>query len=147
MIHICLEKVEGNDLWRKPNDHLNSVGNLILHLCGNVTQYIISGLGGLPDYRNRDAEFQESGHVDKKELEMKLVAVVDRAKAHIMQVSMEKYLREREIQGFKLTGLGAVLHAVEHFSYHTGQIALLVKLKTNQDLGFYDHVDLNIKNK
>lgn len=147
MIAISLEFLNEEELWKKPNEHLNSVGNLILHLCGNMTQYVISGLGGKTDERERDLEFQQTGIASKSELKEQLQSTVNEVKETILSVTPEDYLRERQIQGFDMSGMGAVIHAVEHFSYHTGQIAHWVKFLRNTDLHFYDGMDLNTPNK
>lgn len=147
MIAISLEFLKEEELWEKPNEHLNSIGNLILHLCGNITQYVISGVGGVKDERKRDMEFQQKGIATIPQVRALLENTVDKAKETIDKTEVETLLQERKIQGFQLSGLGAVLHAVEHFSYHTGQIALWVKWLRNTDLNFYGGMDLNRLNK
>lgn len=146
MIKTSMESISDTEVWQKPNDSLNSVGNLILHICGNMTQYIISSLGEDEDERNRDAEFQTKGGLTKKELLKKLENTVNTAKRVIFDASPEQWVKIRSVQGFSFSGVGVVMHAVEHYSYHTGQIAFWVKLLKNKDLGFYDGMDLNLKN-
>ncbi|RRQ48508.1 DUF1572 domain-containing protein [Maribacter algicola] len=146
MIKKSLGNVTDNEIWKKPNDSLNSIGNLILHLCGNMTQYIISSLGEVDDVRNRDAEFQTKDGLTKEELIKKLENTVDDAKRVIFDTKPEQMVKIRSVQGFSFSGVGVILHAVEHFSYHTGQIAFWVKLLRDKDLGFYDGMDLNTKN-
>ena len=147
MVKRSLEEVSTEEIWRKPNTELNSIANLILHLQGNMTQYVLSSLGGKPDNRNRDLEFQQDSGLDKEQLFNGLLAVVEQVKTTINSTSESEYLRHRDVQGFNFSGVGVVLHAVEHYSYHTGQIAFWVKLLKNKDLGFYDSLDLNIKNE
>lgn len=147
MIKIAFSHLSEEDLWKKPNESSNSIANLILHLCGNITQYVISSLGEKEDKRQRDLEFDTKGGFSKGELLDKLTAVVEEAKKTISESTDEQFLKKRKVQGFDFTGLGAALHAVEHYSYHTGQIALITKLLKNKDLGFYADLDLNIKNE
>lgn len=147
MIKKSLGIVTDNEIWQKPNDSLNSIGNLILHLCGNMTQYIISSLGEVDDVRNRDAEFQTKLGLTKEELIKKLENTVDDAKRVIFDAKPEQLVKIRSVQGFSFSGVGVIMHAVEHFSYHTGQIAFWVKLLRDKDLGFYDGMDLNTKNE
>ncbi len=144
---ISLGQLSEEDVWKRPNDALNSVGNLILHLCGNITQYVISSLGETEDKRQRDIEFSTESGFSKKELHQKLTETVEAAKRIINDASIEQLTRKREVQGFYFSGIGVVLHAVEHYSYHTGQIAFWTKQLKNTDLGFYDGMDLNVKNK
>ncbi len=142
-IKKCLGQISEEDLWKKPNENTNSIGNLLLHLCGNITQYIISGLGGEADNRVRDLEFTTKGGFTKQQLFEKITGVVSKANSLIKNVSEEKLIAQIKVQGFDMTGLDIIIHVVEHFSYHTGQIALLTKLFVNKDLGFYSGIDLN----
>ncbi|MCS7035220.1 MAG: DinB family protein [Saprospiraceae bacterium] len=145
MCRRALEELPEEHLWRRPNEASNSVGNLLLHLCGNIRQYIYSGLGGQPDVRERDAEFAARSGPSKAELWAKLEHTVREACDIIRQTDDDNLLRVRRVQGFQLSGIGIVLHVVEHYSYHTGQIAFWVKYLRNTDLGFYAGFDLNAK--
>ncbi len=146
MIDISLKSLDEKDLWKKPNNVSNSVGNLLLHLSGNIRQYIIASLGGNPDTRSRDKEFVTSGGITKMELLRSFTSVVAESKKIISLTTADELLRFRDVQGFTLSGIGVVLHVVEHLSYHTGQIAFWTKLLKESDLGFYDGFDLNQKN-
>ena len=147
MISKSLDLVNDQDIWKKPNLSSNSIGNLMLHLCGNITQYVISSLGRTEDRRDRDLEFSTEGGHAKQDLVAKLEQVINRAKEVISETSQEELVRVRDVQGFNLSGIGIVMHVVGHLSYHTGQIAYWIKLLKDKDLGFYEGVDLNIKNK
>jgi uncharacterized damage-inducible protein DinB len=145
-INVCLDMLTEEEVWHKPNQSSNSIANLVLHLCGNMTQYVLSSLGGQPDNRERDKEFSAEGGFTKQELFQKLSSVVAKV-VHVLEEQDEaSLLHTRTVQGFTKTGLSIVLHITEHYSYHTGQIALLTKLITNKDLGFYKGFDLNAKN-
>mgnify|MGYP003633513744 CR=1 FL=1 len=139
------EPVEGQ-IWKRPNEASNSMGNLILHLCGNMTQYVIASVGEQVDTRLRDIEFDTTEGFSKVELLGKLHETVDLVKATIENATEEQLLKKRKVQGFSFSGMGCVLHAVEHYSYHTGQIAFWVKQLMNSPLGFYDGMDLNTPN-
>lgn len=145
-IEKCLAELTEAEVWQRPNLASNSIGNLILHLCGNITQYAISSLGNLPDARNRDAEFAALGGFSKDELLEKLRATVRQAVKTIRQASDAELLRVRIVQGFNMSGIGIIVHVCEHYSYHTGQIAFWTKLLKGKDLGFYAGLDLNVKN-
>ncbi|MFD0861979.1 DinB family protein [Sungkyunkwania multivorans] len=147
MIKRALSEIGEAGVWVRPNHVSNSIGNLILHLCGNIGQYAIASLGELPDDRDRDAEFNAMEGLVKDELFEKLDEIVNKAKATIQYATAEQLTKKREVQGFTFSGIGIVMHVVEHYSYHTGQIAFWVKQLVAKDLGFYDGVDLNIKNK
>jgi uncharacterized damage-inducible protein DinB len=143
----CLSMIPDDKLWQRPNSQLSSVGNLVLHLRGNISQYIISSLGGMPDVRIRSAEFETTGGHTPKELAEMIKATASEACAIISRCSATELMRMRTVQGFALTGMGVCIHVVEHYSYHTGQIALHTKLMREEDLGFYAGQNLNITNE
>ncbi len=147
MIKISFQKLEEEDIWKKINDSSNSIGNLIIHLCGNITQYAIASLGKTEDQRNRDYEFEVTSGFTKEELLNKLETTVEKAKSIILSTSKEEYMRKRSVQGFEFSGIGIAIHVTEHYSYHTGQIAFWTKQIKNKSLGFYDGIDLTIKNE
>ncbi len=145
-IESCMNELDETDIWFYANGHVNSMGNLILHLSGNIRQYIISSLGEEPDIRERDLEFSTRGGYTKTELFSKLRDTVEKAKDVIANLSEENLLRKRSVQGFIYSGIGNIVHVTEHYSYHTGQIILLTKLFKNMDMGFYSGVNLNKRN-
>lgn len=142
MIFLALEKIDENQLWQIPVVNGISIGNQLLHCCGNLTQYVISSLGNQPDNRERSIEFSTRGGYQMNELKNRLESTINEAIRTLQEASPKDYLSVRIVQGFELSGIGAVLHAVEHLSYHTGQIAFWIKQLTAEDLGFYDHHDL-----
>lgn len=146
-IATCLAELSEDEVWQRPNESSNSVGNLILHLCGNITQYIISSIGGEADNRIRDEEFSATGGYTKTELLNKLETTVSNAVAVIQSCNEESLLKVRSVQGFTYSSIGNIIHVTEHYSYHTGQIALLTKVLKNKDLGFYAGMNLNAKNQ
>lgn len=143
----CLDLLSEDEVWHKPNASANSIANLILHLCGNIRQYAVSSLGNVIDVRERDSEFTTKGGLNKKSLIEKLSKTVEDAKEAIRNLREEELLQIRSVQGFTYSAVGIIVHVTEHYSYHTGQIALITKLIKNQDLGFYAGIDLNTKNK
>lgn len=143
----CIQELEEREIWKRPNQHSNSVGNIILHLCGNITQYAISSLGNTKDVRERDKEFSAEGGYTKSELLKKLTDTLDKAKNIIQNTSESELLRKRQVQGYTHSGIGIIIHITEHYSYHTGQIIFWTKLLKDKDLGFYAGVDLNAKNE
>ncbi|GAB5527425.1 MAG: hypothetical protein Roseis2KO_52970 [Roseivirga sp.] len=143
----CLNQLTQEEVWQRPNDASNSVGNQLLHLCGNITQYAVSSLGHHKDLRDRDSEFSATGGIDKNALQEKLLQTVQMAIATFQKLPEAELMRVRSVQGFDYTGIAVIMHVVEHYSYHTGQIAFWTKLLRDKSLGFYDNVDLNVKNK
>ena len=145
-IRGCLQLLDDAAFLERPNASSNSAGHLLMHLAGNIRQYMLSGLGGDVDIRRRDLEFQPLTAPDRGRVESEFYEVARRALALLETLPEEVFLKRKTVQGFTLTGLGIVLHVVEHLSYHTGQIAYLTKMKTDQDLGFYRGIDLNSTN-
>ena len=124
------------EIWWRPNAASNSAGNLVLHLSGHVRQWIISGLGNAQDRRDRDREFSERGPISRRALIALIRKTVDDACSVLGRLSEDSLLGIYSIQGFRVSGMYAVSHVVEHFAYHTGQIILVTKLKLGKDLRF-----------
>lgn len=143
-IRTCLAQLSDEELWLRPNEQSNSMGNLVLHLCGNVRQYVIAGLGGAADVRERAKEFAERGPVPRAALLERLEQTLAEAGKVLDRLDPAGILEKQTVQGFEYDGVGILIHVVEHFSYHTGQIAYFVKARKGIDLGFYRGVDLNV---
>ena len=137
-IRRCLEVLSGEDIWWRAHENTNSIGNLVLHLCGNVRQWIVSGLGGEEDRRRRPAEFSRRRPVPREQLLEMLETTVREATRVLDSLSEADLATTRRIQVYDVTGLQAILHVVEHFAYHTGQIIYITRLRKNVDLKFYD---------
>ncbi len=135
-ITTCLGHLSTEQIWWRPNEASNGVGNLVLHLSGNVRQWIISGLGGAPDIRQRDLEFSECGPLPRRVLANRLRKTVQEACSVLSKLSPDDLARLHTIQKFRVTGLEAAFHVAEHFSHHAGQIILLTKMLTGRDLKF-----------
>jgi uncharacterized damage-inducible protein DinB len=132
----CLKMLSEEDIWWRSHSTSNSVGNLVLHLSGNVRQWIVSGLGGEPDRRERDKEFAERGPLPRRALVTRLRRTVVEAGKVLEALGTHELIRVYSIQSFRVNGLGAVAHVVEHFAYHSGQIIFITKLRLGEDLGF-----------
>ena len=128
-IKHCLAQLTDEQVWWRSRPGLNSIGNLILHLCGNVRQWIVAGLGGEADVRDRPAEFAERGPVPKEELLRRLDTVVGEAKRVLAGLSAGSLLEVRRIQEFDVTGLAALFDSVPHFRGHTQEIIHLTRLQ------------------
>lgn len=144
-IEDCLGRLDYEQIWRRGSEAENAVGNLVLHLCGNVRQWIGSGVAGLPDIRDRDGEFAARGGVEPDELRRRLAAAVGEAAGTIRGLDPRRLLEPVEVQHYRLTVLEAIYHVVEHFAQHTGQILYATKQMTKQDLGYYRHLQPETK--
>lgn len=141
-IKKCLTTLSEKEIWFKSNDNSNSVGNLVLHLCGNVQQWIGSGLGKLSDNRTRDWEFEEKGPLPNSELIKKLDSIISLFNEILPKISDEDLLRKYKVQIYEESGVSILVHVIEHFSYHTGQITYFTKWRKDMDMGYYSGKNL-----
>lgn len=150
-ILAALDQLADEQLWWRPNEASNSAGNLILHLAGNVRQWVIAGVDGKPDVRDRAREFAERRQIGKRELLDLLARTLDEVDAALAGLeagvraanSDAPLQRECVPQGFAQSVLDAVFHVVEHFSYHTGQIVFIAKWHAGERVRLYDDRQLN----
>jgi len=140
-IRHVTQALSKRDLWWRPNSSSNSIGNLMLHLDGNVRQWIVAGVSGVPDVRDRDAEFLAHEAADASALLAQVGRTLLHADRVLARLRPEDLIAPREIQGYRVTVLQAIYHVVEHFSGHTGQILYVAKLRLDRDLALYAHLD------
>jgi uncharacterized damage-inducible protein DinB len=139
-IHDCLGRLNDDQIWLRHAQNENSVGNLVLHLAGNVRQWIGHGVAGQANIRDRDSEFAARGGLDKMALLEQLDEAVKAAVATLETLPPDRLMEKTTVQKYNLTILEAIYHVVEHFAEHTGQIIFATKLLTGQDLGYYKHL-------
>ena len=142
-IEKCLAQLSEEEIWYRPNENVVSVGNLVLHLCGNLRQWVLSGLGGQPDQRQRDTEFSQTHPIPADELIHRMGTLMQEIERTLDHLSPQNLTTVRSVQGYQETGLAILMHVTEHFSYHTGQITYYVKIRKNVDLQYYGGQDLN----
>jgi uncharacterized damage-inducible protein DinB len=133
----CVASLTDEQVWWRPNDQSNSTGNLLLHLNGNVRQWLITSFTRVDDARDRPAEFGERAMISTSALLEKLGATLQEASAVLERLTEADLAALYEIQGYQVNGLHAVYHVVEHFGMHYGQIVYITKMLRGQDLGFY----------
>jgi uncharacterized damage-inducible protein DinB len=150
-VETAMAALTDEQVWWRPNEASNSVGNLVLHLCGNARQWIVAGVGGAADVRDRAAEFARRDPIGREALVRLIEDTLREVDARLADLeaalqatgSDEPLQRECVPQGFAQTVLDAVFHVVEHFSYHTGQIVLLAKWHAGERIRLYDDGRLN----
>jgi len=136
----CLDALEPAQIWHRGSDEENAIGNLVLHLCGNVRQWIGYGVRGMEDIRRRDEEFSECEKISRDELKSRLSGAVAEAVDTIRTASEPQLSKRVLIQGYEVSVLEAIYHVVEHYSGHTGQIIFATKQFIRRGLGFYRHL-------
>ncbi len=152
-ITAAIDALDDEQVWRRPNESSNSVGNLLLHMSGNVRQWIISGVGGDRDTRDRASEFAARGSLSKGELIELVKTTLEEAVAALARIEDEyktansdaPLQRVCSAQAYEVTVFDAIFHVVEHFSYHTGQIIFAAKWLAEGQVSFYDERRLNLE--
>jgi len=139
-IHDCVGRLSDDQIWLRHSENENSVGNLVLHLCGNVRQWIGHAVGGQADQRDRDSEFATRGGLGKAALLHKLDETIDAARTTIETLPPGRLEQQTTVQNYNVTVLEVIYHVVEHFAQHTAQIIFATKLLTGEDLGYYKHL-------
>jgi uncharacterized damage-inducible protein DinB len=140
-LEAAVKQLSEDDIWWRPNEASNSIGNLILHLCGNMRQWIVEGLGGIPTHRDRDGEFAAKGPMPKAALLARLEDALAEVEGVLKGFDANRLLERKSIQIYEVSALHAIYHVVEHFSYHMGQILYIYKLRTGRDLKFYEDLE------
>jgi hypothetical protein len=139
-LRTCVESLTDEQIWWRPNPASNSIGNLILHLNGNLRQWLVDSFSRQPDRRDRPAEFAAQGDVSGAALLDKLGATIAAGLAVLDRLTEADLVAPMEIQGYHVSGLAAVYQVVEHFGLHYGQIAYITKMLRDHDLGFYQEL-------
>ena len=140
-LRACVESLTNEQVWLRPNEDSNSIGNLILHLNGNVRQWLVASFNHLQDARDRPAEFKERSHIPTAALLEQLGATMREAAEVLARINKSDLLTTFDIQGYKVSGLAAVYQVVEHFGMHYGQILYVTKMLRGEGLGFYRELD------
>jgi len=140
-LKACVEPMIVEQIWWRPNEASNSIGNIVLHLNGNVTQWLLASFNHDEDKRDRPAEFSAAGGLTAAELLERLGATIAEAGKVLDRLTVDELLAPYEIQGYHVRGLDAVYQVVEHFGLHYGQIAYIAKELSGKDLGFYKELN------
>jgi uncharacterized damage-inducible protein DinB len=140
-IELAIADLDDEAIWRRTGPGTNSIANLILHLGGNLSLWVLASLGGRDFKRDRAGEFSADRTADKEELLAGLRRVVGESCDVLESLDSVRMNQPIEVQGYSTDVRGAAFHAVEHMGYHVGQIVLLAKqaLDAEGGLEFYPH--------
>ena len=141
-MRAVVEPLTDEQIWWRPNEASNSMGNLLLHLNGNVRQWLVASFTGQKDERNRPLEFSEQDGISAAALLERLGATLSEAEKVLARLTADELAAPMEIQGYHVTGLDAVYQVVEHFGLHYGQILYIVKMLTGSDLKLYRELNV-----
>jgi hypothetical protein len=136
-LRSSVESLSDEQVWWRPNPATNSIGNLILHLNGNVSQWLVASFSRLEDHRDRPAEFAAEGGIPASALLEPLGETIKEAANVLARLTPADLVALYDIQGYRVSGLDAVYQVVDHFGMHYGQILYITKTLTSRDLGFY----------
>ncbi len=128
-IDLCLRKLTGDEIWQRPREKSNSIGNLCLHLAGNESHYLGHCVGGTDYVRDRPGEFNAEGGRSAEELSQGLAAARESTRRVFESLSaadIDRVVDSDHRPGS--TTLGVILHVTHHYAYHTGQIIVLTRL-------------------
>ncbi len=140
-LRVCVESLTESQVWWRPNPASNSIGNLILHLNGNVRQWLVDSFNRQEDRRDRPAEFAAKEGIPAAALLGRLGATMQAASEVLARLTEADLAAPYEIQGYNVSGLEAVYQVVEHFALHYGQILYITKNLSGADLGFYSELN------
>ncbi len=135
-IEHCVNQLTDDQLWWRPTESMNSIATLMLHLCGNLRQWIVSGVGATEDIRERQKEFDERSSTPKTELMQQIEDVAAEAKTALSEISAEELLRVRRIQAFDVTGMQAIFESVAHFRGHAQEIVHMTRCQLGDSYEF-----------
>jgi uncharacterized damage-inducible protein DinB len=137
-IRMAVTPLHETDLWWRPVEGSNSIGNLILHIEGNARQWLLGGVAQLANIRDRDSEFTASGGLSRQQLLDQLTESFHAIDAALRPLTDDDLNQPRTIQGASTTVFSAIYHVVEHVSMHTGQIIQLAKWRAPGAVQLYD---------
>lgn len=125
----CLSQLNDEQAWWRPFEEANSIANILLHLCGNMTQWIIAPLTGRPDLRRREEEFARRDATSIAELRDRFVAVAGEAVAILKTFDSERLLDALRVQGYEVSVMGALYNSISHLRGHEQEIVYITRLQ------------------
>lgn len=132
-VNHCLNQLDDEDIWWTPQEPCNSIGIILQHVCGNLRQWVLSGVGGAPDTRNRPEEFEMTERTPKVAVQQTVNEVFDDVLAILKNLAPGRLMEQKHIQGFDASLLGVVYVAVTHLDIHVGQILYITRLKKGDE--------------
>lgn len=133
-VEKCIDALSDDDIWWRQHETNNSVGNLVLHLTGNLRQFIVAGVGGAPDTRDKPREFAERQRIKKEQLIRDLQSALQETDTALARFDPNRLLDITTVQEKQRTFLEVIAVVVDHFALHAGQIIYITKMITGKDL-------------
>ncbi|MEM8734931.1 MAG: DUF1572 family protein [Planctomycetota bacterium] len=123
----CLEQLDDQQIWWRPSESMNSIANLLLHLSGNMRQWLICGLSEIPDQRMRQTEFDDRSLRSKAELRSALESALNESIEQISVQTSSTLMPVRLVQEFEIDGFTVIVDSVGHFCGHVQEIVHLTR--------------------
>jgi hypothetical protein len=136
-IKHCFDQLDDSHMGWRPFEEQNSLTNLILHLCGNIGQWIISAAGNVPDHRNRPAEFATRTPLPKSELLARLTDTINKADQVVSRLTPQELVQPRRIQATETNVLAAIFDCVRHLEGHTHEIVYITRFILREKYRFH----------
>lgn len=127
-IRTCVEELTEEQLWWRPNEQANSVGNLVLHMSGSMRHYLLRGVGGIQYERDRPAEFAERGPIAKTELLATFDETINQAAQILDSFDTSRFLNPTDEPNYVPTIFDTIFNIAIHLATHTGQIVYITKM-------------------
>jgi len=127
-IRTCIDVLNEDEIWWRPNEKANSIGNLVLHLCGSTRSYLLWAIGGIQYERNRAAEFEARHSVSKRELMDTFKTAISDCSEIVAKLDSNRLMEQTDRTGKTTTFVQILLHVLSHVSVHTGQIVYTTKM-------------------
>jgi hypothetical protein len=127
-IRQSIQQLSDEELWWRPNQESNSVGNLILHLSGSIRNYLCRSIGGFDYTRDRAAEFTERGPIPREQLLAIFDQMVEQATATLESFETSRFFGGTEEPDYYPNLFDQICGVLTHLSLHTGQIIYVTKM-------------------
>ena len=126
-VEKCLEVLSEDDVWWRPHEQSNAVGNLVLHVAGSNRHFLEHVIGGAPGVRDRDAEFAERGGRTKADILLVWSDVAARVSGVLRALTPERLSHPTSDRNRPVADI--LLHVTHHNALHIGQIVWITKLR------------------
>lgn len=136
-IKHCVDQVSQEQFWWRPEPDMNSIANILLHLSGNIRQWIIAGMNGAIDDRDRPKEFQDRSGAPKDLIWKAFSETLDEARLTLSRMNSASLGIVRKIQGYEVNGVDAIYNSTSHLQGHTQEIIYITRMLLGSSYKFY----------
>jgi hypothetical protein len=127
-IRACVDQLTDEQIWWRPNEKSNSIGNLIVHITGSLNHYLNFDIGGVEYHRDRAAEFAERRHIPKHELVAMFDDMVAKAEKTFDGIGVERLASPSPEPKMYTLLVEDLISIAVHIANHAGQIVWITKM-------------------